>query len=385
MKIAHITATFPPYPGGTGAVCYNNALHLARRGHDVHVFTANHPPGNYTYPAEITVHRLPVVFRVGNAPLLPGLFGLQGFDLVHLHFPFIFGQEIVYLKSLVGHIRYVITYHQDVILSGLLGQGIRLHETVLGKYILLRAHKLLFTSMDYAYHSRLTPLVKSYPQKVGEMPNGVDADRFRPGVDGSALRKMYNILPDDRVVLFVGGLDTPHYFKGVDVLLRSMSRIVDPTVKLLIVGDGDLRPSYVQLAGELGLSNRVIFCGRVPDELLPAHYAACDLLVLPSTTQGEAFGLVLLEAMATSKAVVASDLPGVRTVVDSGENGLLAVPGDAVDLAEKICVLMEDEARRRAMGIRGREKVESNYTWQAVVQRLEQVYEEVIADAAPHN
>ncbi len=79
MRIAQVTATFPSHHTGTGMVSYHNAFGLARLGHQATVFTADHPPGDYAYPEEIAVRRLPVVFRIGNAPLLPGLLGLQSF------------------------------------------------------------------------------------------------------------------------------------------------------------------------------------------------------------------------------------------------------------------------------------------------------------------
>jgi glycosyltransferase involved in cell wall biosynthesis len=381
MKIAHVTATFPPYRGGTGMVCYNNAVEMAKRGHQVAVFTANHPPGEYDYPAEINVHRLPVTFRIGNAPMLPGLFNLQGFDLIHLHYPFIFGQEMIFFQSLFRHRRYVITYHQDLILVGLLGVGARFHEMLLGKRILTQANRLMFTSLDYGRSSRVASVMKKIPDRIVEMPNGVDTTRFCPELDTHDLRRSYGLTDADRVILFVGGLDTPHYFKGVDVLLRSFNQIDDPTVKLLVVGDGDLRPRYMALAQELGLGERVIFCGGVSDEILPAHYAICDLHVLPSTTMGEAFGIVLLEAMACAKPVIASNLPGVRSVIENGVDGLLVTPGDASDLAEKFRILLDNPERRRDMGARGRARVESTYAWPRVVDRLESVYREVGEDA----
>ena len=113
MRVAHVTATFPPHYTGTGMVCYYNALGLARLGHEVTVFTADYPPGDYTYPEEITVRRLLAMFRIGNAPLLPGLLGLKEFDIIHLHHPFIFGAELIWAVSKVRKIPYIITDHHQ--------------------------------------------------------------------------------------------------------------------------------------------------------------------------------------------------------------------------------------------------------------------------------
>jgi len=118
MRIADVTATFPPYYSGTGMVGYYNALELARRGHAVAVFTAAHPRGENEYPVEMDVRRLPALFRFGNAPVLPGLLGLKEFDIIHLHHPFIFGPEMVLAVSRSRRIPYIITHHNDLIGDG---------------------------------------------------------------------------------------------------------------------------------------------------------------------------------------------------------------------------------------------------------------------------
>jgi glycosyltransferase involved in cell wall biosynthesis len=413
MRIAHITTTFPPYYGGTGTVCYYNAMGAAERGHDVHVFTAQ-PQGlsqaeiacNRTSLAStqrlgMRVHRLSPLFQVGNAPCLPQLLSLRDFDVIHLHSPFPFGEELIFIQSWLRDMPYIITYHQDLILPGLLGALIKRYWLTLGKHLLSRAKYLMVTSLDYARASRVNVLMNVMGDRMVEMPNGIDVERFHPGLDARDLKQHYGLRPGDRIVLFVGALDRPHYFKGVEVLLRSLARIKDARVKLLVVGDGDLRPRYQALSGALGLESRVTFCGRVSDEALPFHYALCDLLVLPSTTMGEAFGIVLLEAMACGKPVIASNLPGVRSVVgadrDEGRlgvssppaypisNGVLVDPGSVEDLHEKLCYLLDSPMLRRAMGQHGWAKVRERYAWSKIIPRLLQVYEEVAYDGTDEN
>lgn len=362
-------------------MCYHNALELARRGHDVTVITAAHPPGTYDYPPEIQVQRLPVTFRIGNAPLLPGLLQLKSYDIVHLHYPFFFGAELVWLATRLRQISYVITYHQDVLFTGLLRLAEQVHHMVLGRLILAWANKLLATSWDYARASRISEMLRVRPQAIGEMPNGVSIDRFTPHSDVHALRERYGIAPHDKIILFVGAIDQAHYFKGIDVLLHAVHAINDASVKLLLVGDGDLRETYQQQAQVLGLMERAHFCGRVTAEELPQHYVLSDMLVLPSTTMGEAFGMVLIEAMACARPVIASNLPGVRSVVRDGEDGLLIEPGNIADLAAKIQQLLDDPQRRQEMGRRGRAKVERQYAWNAIGARLEQTYYEVLNHA----
>jgi glycosyltransferase involved in cell wall biosynthesis len=147
----------------------------------------------------------------------------------------------------------------------------------------------------------------------------------------------------------------------------------------MLVGDGDLKEKYIALATELGIRDRVLFVGFVPS-VVP-YYAASDVVVLPSFPP-ESFGVVLLEAMACQRPVVAHNIPGVRSVISDGEDGFLAEPHQPHTLVEKIKQLLDDPALRKTMGISGRKKVESSYTWPKIVERLEQVYEDVIANAA---
>lgn len=379
MRVAHLTATFFPYPSGTGRVCLQNALGAARLGCDVTVITSavkdesviDDPPG-------LTVHRLPAAFKVGNAPLLPGLFRMAKYDIVHLHYPFVFGQEILHAVAGLRRIPVVITYHQDLILSGMMGRMVALHEKTVGRLILTRANRLLVTSRDYFNASRIARFFKPDDPRVTEMPNGVDTSRFTTDVDTAGIRSMYGFAEDDVVLAFCGGMDTPHYFKGVDVLLNAAARVDAPNLRLMLIGDGDLRARYMEEARRLGLGERAVFCGRVPDSDLPRHYAAADFLVLPSTTMGEAFGIVLLEAMAAGKPVIASNLPGVRTVVNSGVDGFLAAPNDVDDLAARIRDMLDAGDRRKVMGRAGRDKVVAKYDWSRINERLVDVYREVV-------
>jgi glycosyltransferase involved in cell wall biosynthesis len=382
MRIAHVTATFPPYYSGTGMVCYHNALGLARLGHQVTVFTANHPPGDYTYPREITVRRLSVLFRVGNAPFLPKLLGLGRFDIVHLHHPFIFGAEMIWAVSKAWGIPYIIAHHNDLIGDGLRRYLFDVYSMVSTRLVFGSARKFAVVSFDHAASCRLAPLFRKRWGDVAEVPNGVDVDLFRPGLDGLSVRRHYGIPDDARVILFVGALDRAHHFKGVAHLLRALSRMEDHQAVLMLIGGGDLKDQFIALSGRLGVAKRSLFVGAMSHKQLSRYYAAADVVVLPSFPP-ESFGVVLIEAMACGKPVIASNLPGVRSVVSDGEDGLLVRPGDVEDLAEKIQMLLDDPQRRREMGERGRDKVEEKYAWPKIIPRLVRVYEEVLADATP--
>jgi glycosyltransferase involved in cell wall biosynthesis len=151
----------------------------------------------------------------------------------------------------------------------------------------------------------------------------------------------------------------------------------------VIVGEGDLRPEHEAQTAKLGLAQRVVFPGRVVEAELPDYYRLADVTVLPSITMGEAFGLVLVESLACATPVIASNLPGVRTVVSDGQDGFLVEPNSPPDLAEKLGTLLSLTASERlAMGARGRAKVIERYTWEKVTAQLESVYQQALAVVA---
>lgn len=374
MKIAEVTATFPPYNAGTGNVCYHNSIELAKLGHDVTVYTSQMSGQksdiNVKNSKNLSIKYFKPLFSVGNAPFLPQLLKLKGYDIVHLHYPFFFGAEFVYLNSILRNSKYVLTYHNDVISRGVLGLFFKIHRYTLMKLILGRAEKIFVTSIDYCKNSFLSELYEKNPEKIVEIPNGVDIQKYNSKNDGSSVKKRLNI-EDKKIILFVGALDKPHFFKGVDVLLESFRTMFDFNYHLIIVGDGDLKQNYIEKANKLDISSQVTFAGRVSDEDLPLYYAASDVTVLPSTTMGEAFGLVLVEAMATGKPVIASNLPGVRSVIDDGENGFLVIPGSSTDLAFKINKLLVNNNICSIFGTNGRKKVKDRYDWVNVARNLE--------------
>jgi glycosyltransferase involved in cell wall biosynthesis len=324
------------------------------------------------------VERIPVFFRFGNVPIVRPGTRFDRYDIVHLHYPFYVGAEMVLLAARRTGAKYVVTYHQDVLPRGPLAAIARFHHKIVGSRVLEAASKILVTSLDYASNSRLERMLSERPDSFIELPNGVDTTTFSPERKPIDLFARHKVQHDGAVVLFVGALDKSHYFKGLGVLIRALAQQRDDNTTLVIVGDGDLRKTYANQAKKLGLGRRVTFVGRVEEKDLPSYYTASDFLVLPSVTRGEAFGLVLLEAMASGRPVVASNLPGVRSIITPGMNGLLCRPGDAQDLAAKIRAMLDDEHQRTMMGENARRRARERYDWSILIPRLSAIYREVL-------
>jgi glycosyltransferase involved in cell wall biosynthesis len=177
------------------------------------------------------------------------------------------------------------------------------------------------------------------------------------------------------VLAFTGRL-VPH--KGVDVILQALRELPEE-VALVVIGAGPTLPGLIGLARRIGVESRVRFCPRVSDDELPRYLALGDVFVFPSQNRLEGFGLAVAEAMATGLPVVIADVPGVREVIEDGQEGLLAEPLLAGDLAEKVGRILADPALARAMGDAGRRRAEGRYGVQTVVGQLIRLYERLAA------
>lgn len=380
MRIAHVTHTFPPYRGGTGNVCYYNARELARRGHDVHVFTAA-MAGELPieHRENMIVHRLRPFIQVGNAPVLLGLVNeLRHFELVHIHCPYIFGGEFTALVAALYRQPLIVTYHNDLIKSGGLRDLIFSAATWSSRHIVYyNASKMLFVSQGHAATCDQKELYLRHGNSE-IVPNGVDTFLFSPVKSKLEYRDRLGVERDTFLIGFVGGLDKAHHYKGLDLLLEVLATKDLDSPSLIVVGDGELKAHYMDKARSLGISKRVIFYGEASQEELPDLYRACDIVTVPSTVP-ESFGLVIVEAFACGIPVIASEGPGTRTIINNEHNGLLVPMRDRAALIAAIKYVQFNRPLREKMGAAGRQKVEEVYDWRGVGGRLEQIYFDVLA------
>jgi glycosyltransferase involved in cell wall biosynthesis len=147
---------------------------------------------------------------------------------------------------------------------------------------------------------------------------------------------------------------------------------------LLIVGGGELKTEYQNVADRLGILDHVKFAGDVANEELPKYYAASDILVLPSKDRSEGFGLVLLEANAVGKPVIGTRVGGIPSVIRDGYNGLLVPPNRPEELAHAIKRVLTDDEMRNQMGKNGRAFAEQ-HDWAIVAEQTENLYRRALA------
>lgn len=362
-RIAIVTPTFPPYRSGIGHVALAHAEALAR-DHDVVVYTPTFWPPDEP-PKKFKVRQLKAVLRYGNAAWCRGVRrAVKDAKVVILHYPFFGGIEEFARRGASKSQRLVVYYHMDATGRGIWRIIFWLHRLVYLKRLLKRADIVLTSSYEYAHTSPfLRKLLPKLRGKLFEMPLTVDIKKFLPTDKPTALLNSYDLKVDTPVALFVGGLDRAHYFKGIDVLLKAWHLLQSrmPEARLLIIGEGNRRLSYERQAQLLGLSRSVHFLGAVSDGKLPDYYELSDILVLPSIDRSEAFGLVLLEAMASGCPVLASRLPGISSVVRNGETGYLFPAGDIRALAAALERLLRLPSITKAMGAHARDVIEKEY------------------------
>jgi glycosyltransferase involved in cell wall biosynthesis len=381
LRIAHLTATFPPYPGGAGNTAYRFARGQAERGNHVEVFTAA-ADGEEPDPGDAVVHRIDPVMAIGNAPLIPSLARLEDFDVVHLHYPFIFGSELTLLGRLRKRARsaaLIVHYKNRLLGSGPRGLMFETYEHTVAPALIRAADRILVLSPDHARSvSYLEKALENTPERVIEMPNGVDNETFSPGPDSGGLRERLKIPADAVVAAFVATLDRAHHFKRLDVAIEALARTRARDIHLVVAGGGELLPGFQAQAAASGVGGRVHFLDRVPHAELPSLLRASDLFVL-TTEPPESFGIVLIEAMACGLPALATDYPGVRAVVDE-RTGILIPAGDSGAAAEALDRLVDmGRDGRESMGAEGRAKAERLWAWPALLDRMDSAYAEALA------
>lgn len=377
MKIAHVVCVFPPYKGGMGNSVYNFKKYLDSHGYTVKVFTPDY--GEIFSESEKNEYknteRIKPLFRFGNAAFLPQLlWKLSGFDIIHLHYPFFGAAEFILLLKMFSRKKFklITHFHMDNRSAGIKGFIFSIYRIIILPLLSRASDIIISSSLDYIKHSSLRNYFLKNSYKFREVRFGVDLSRFvvkePPKTDGK------------KIILFVGRLDKAYHSKGLNVLLEATKIITEMNgnVLLRVIGEGDLRNKYIDFARNLGISDNVEFLNKIDNNKLVDYYNACDVFVLPSSSGSEAFGIVLLEAMACAKPVVASNIPGVRSVFINEKHGFLVNPGDIKDLSEKISSILNNESLGKKMGLEARKYVEINYSLDNTGANLGLIYEQLL-------
>jgi glycosyltransferase involved in cell wall biosynthesis len=383
MKVLQITPFYPPSLGGVQYFVRGLSRALRRGGHDVDVLTINtedvEPVKTDSEGVSIRRCALSASYYRGliSVEFAQRLLEARGFDLYHVHVPYAFGLEVAVVASRRNRKPLIATHH---------GQGIRgdpLYTLIAGSYSLFSraislrgVHRLIFLTRSYADSLWLPGTVR---RRIRIVRTGADISSFSPDHDGLSVRARHRIREEVPLVLFVGSLRAGNQYKGIDYLIRALPEVKRTVkdVRLMIVGGGRLLAELKALASQLGLDDAIVFTGAVRNDLLPGYYSAADTFVLPSTTGPENSPVVVFEAMASGRPVVASRLPGVCEIVQHEETGLLVPPKDVSALAAALARVLTDSDFRSNAGHKARVRARG-YSWDHCAAEMDTVYRELV-------
>jgi phosphatidylinositol alpha-mannosyltransferase len=373
VKIALVSPYDFVYPGGVAVHISHLERYFTRMGHEVKVIAPASkaisgfgdrfiPIGKpRPIPSSGSIARLTI--SPWLASRIKTVLEQERFDVIHLHEPLMpmLCTTVLRLSSTAN----IGTFHAC---HGRPGYNL---AKPFGKWLLKRWFRKLNgkiavskPAMEFAY--------EHFPGYYNIIPNGVDIDHFSP-----------DVTPIDKFgdgklnILFVSRLEKR---KGLNYLIKAFRRVKQeiPNSRLIIVGPGTrLRRKYEKQVVRSGLKD-VIFTGLVSYEELPRYYKTADVFCAPATGR-ESFGIILLEAMATGKPIVASNIDGYASVVTHNVEGLLVPPGNEEMLARALVSLLTDRALRQEMGAKGRAKA-LEYSWERVAQNVLNYYVRVLSE-----
>jgi rhamnosyl/mannosyltransferase len=369
LKVLQVGKFYPPHPGGMESHLQTLCEELSKSIEVEVVVASDRWRSERSTPGGIKLARLGTVLMLHGTPIVPLMARAMREarpDVIHLHFP----NPMAALACLMSRLEapIVVTWHSDVIRQRRAAAAF----APLLSLLLRRCAAIIVGSTAYIE----TSAVLSTRRKLCHViPFGIRTDAFE-GPDAARVAELRR-RHGPRIVLGVGRLI---YYKGFENLVRAMA---DVRATALIAGEGPLSGALAAEAARLGVTDRVALLGRVNDAELKACYHACDVFALPSVERSEAFGIVQLEAMACGRPVVNTWLDSaVPHVSVDGLTGLTVPPGDPTALAAALNALLDDPARRAAMGAAARRRVREEFSAEPMARRTLEVYREVVASAA---
>lgn len=403
MNVLSITSSYPRFEGDpTAPFIESITRHVAARGHSIHLILPEHQEWKRP-PVEDGVHYHPYRYSPrrtwtpwgysesleGGVRIRRSLYALAPlvflsalrasssvlsrapFDLVHAHW--VIPNGPIGARAARRHkLPLVISLHgSDISVSERSGSIGRVARSCFG-----RAAAVTAPSEDLLERARrlgASGLLELIP--YGADTSALQAD----SAAAHAVRERLGLRSDQIVVAGIGRFV---HWKGFEYLIEAYAKAsaMLPELRLVFVGDGDLREDLSARARSLGVSETVVFAGMASRDAIPAYLAAADIVAVPSIHyDGYVDGLpnVALEAMAAGKPLVATRVGGLPQLVRPGENGLLVDEQDSDALSEAIVTLARDPHLRASMGDNGRRLIRDSMNWNVVAERFEHVYERV--------
>ena len=400
MKILFVQNRFYPAIGGAERHTYLLSKYLAKKGHEVTVYTTTSlskddvlsialsppffvkPKINANLPKEefieiFTVKRFDMRLRFWSFNWIPEMFKklkatAHEFDIIHAH-----GYHIS--SSLAGCYYakkckkpFILTAH-DLIIPDDLPTDAKLfkkiYDKTFGRYLLKNSTRLIALTEDQ---------IQQYAERGGDVskiriiPNGIELDKYRNAKTNPDIIAKYGIDDVDKVLLFVGRIDK---YKGIQDVIEAMPVILSKhhNIKFIVVGgDYGYKCELKKLSEKLNVDKSVVFTGNISKEELIELYKRADIFVFPSKMEG--FGIVLLEAIASGTLCIAYSIPSVRKIIKDNENGVLVKNKN--ELLDKILYYLDNVEEKKKIETNAFKYVE-NYDIKSIITKLVMIYEEI--------
>ena len=391
MKILQICPIFSSRPKEVGSgvtqVVYNISKELSKRGHEVKVYTSNaldvkrkmSNEGSSVIVDGIKVNFFPYKVHYYTFFLTPSMISavrrnLKEFDIIHIHDLRAFQSIVVYYYARKYGVPYVLQVHGSLPRIMAKQRLKWIYDFFFGYRLLKDASKVIALSQIEAEQYKRMGVPE---EKIAIIPNGIDLSEYANLPPKGCFKKKFGIKEEKKTVLYLGRI---HKIKGIDILVRTFANVVKKLddVRLVIVGPDDGYLSELEaLIKALKIEDKVLITEPLYDRDKLEAYVDADLYVLPS--RYETFPMTILEAYACGKPVIASKLDGLKDLVINRKTGLLIAPGNAEQLAKSIFSVLNDHDKAEEMGLRGRQFMKENFTITKVVNRLEDLYKEVVS------
>ncbi|WP_448578964.1 glycosyltransferase family 4 protein [Thermosphaera sp.] len=390
MRVALVSSGLVPVPpikgGAVEEYVYQLSRHLRKLGVKAAIIDANYNSDEVIYeningaeivkvptPKPITSFKKGIIgeFLFGRA--VAKYVNKEGYDIIHANTAW-----VGFALAVHRHIRrtsqgFVYTCHNPLWPEDTVHAGEKIVRLVEG--YAMRSSDLVI-ALNKTIYSALVSKAKLCRDKIVIIPNGVDTEFFRPSLKDENILNTFG-LEEQEYILFVGRVSPE---KGVHILLKAFRSIVKDTpqqMKLVTVGPlsssftSTQISSYARTLIEFAkrkLPGKVIFTGSAERNILRVLYSSAYCFVLRSLA--EAFGMILLEAMASGVPPIGSTAGGIPDIIVDGVNGLLFRKGDWMDLVEKTLILIQDKSFRDGLAITARKYVEENYSWKSIALRV---------------
>lgn len=383
MRILQVIPVFSASFGGPVAVVRSISKELAKR-HEVTIYTTTAVDKRHDFRSsgfEVVldgchVNYFPRISFFGGLNVSPTMAralnqSLRKYDVVHLHSWRHFEDLAVHHYARRFRVPYVLQVHGSLprIMDWRRLKGI--YDSLFGYRLLRDASKVIALSQTEGEQYRSMQVSKD---KIKIIPNGIDLSEYADLPPKGSFKKKLSLGNNEKIILFLGRI---HRIKGVDILIKafaSISRELE-NVKLVVAGpdDGYLHEARA-LARTLGISDKIAFVGSLYGVNKLEAYVDADFLVVPSLY--EIFGIVILEAYACRKPVIASRVIGPQELVLDGQTGILVNPGEINELTDAMKLLLYDESKTRNMGMNARQFVTENFDIEKIVNKIETLYKE---------